>query len=369
MLLALVVGVGWYFSSLVLKPQPYGLMPEFELIDGSADTVTLPAPASRGQFADTRRTGTYGLVWAGGHGVLGDVLSSSETQLTRSLQVSAGEPPRSGEPARLDTFVYRQNPQEDLGLAYEALTLKGEVGNVQAWWLTGDADTAVLMLHGRRRGDLPETLRVMPTLVGAGYSVLALAYRNHGRSSPSPDGFYHYGHSEWRDALTGLEFLQNQGVKRVVLYGFSMGGAVALETFKHLSGSAPAKLSVAAIILDSPLLDPRSVFRLGAENMGLPLAGPLTDLALGVARLRAGVNWTALDQRRTAVHISVPVLLIAGAAEQTVPIAVVDDFAAALPNAEYHRLEDADHVEAWNRDPAAYESWVSAFLQKHAALD
>ncbi len=363
LLVALLAGVGWYFSSSILRPQPYALLPEFEIVAVGEGTVTLPPPDSEGQFDDTLAQGRYGLLWEGGNGILGDVQATTDAGVTRPLSLQAGRLPEAGEGARMDPWLYRANPQDDLGLAYETVLLDGEVGPLRGWWLPQPSDTAVLMLHGRRRGDLAETLRILPTLVDLGYSVLALNYRNHGESASSPDGFYHYGSSEYRDALEGLEFLAQQGIQKVVLYGFSLGGTVALETVEHLPENAP---QVVALVLDSPLVDPRSVIRLGARNMGLPVSDPLADLALLVARLRAGVDWASLDQRESAASVNIPVLLIAGTEDRTVPIEVVDTFASRLPNVEYRRLNGAEHVEGWNQNPAAYESWVRAFLQQYA---
>jgi uncharacterized protein len=276
-----------------------------------------------------------------------------------------GEAPKVGDGARLESFVFLQNPKDDLGLDYEELSLKGEAGNLQAWWLDQTvskigADTAVLMVHGRRRGTIQETLRAMPTIVNEGFSVLAMAYRNHGDSALSPDRFFHYGDSEWQDAVTALEFLESKGIKNVILYGFSMGAEVMLETFQRHSTS----LSMTAIILDAPFLDPRTIFKNSAKRMNLPLSDFITDWAMVVARLRSGINWQALDQRLTASQIDVPVLLFAGVADTTIPIALVDEFASNVPNIEYHRNEGVEHVESWNHNPEVYEAQLKAFLQK-----
>lgn len=365
LLLAAAVAIGWYFSNSILVPQPYGLMPEFEILAVAEGQVVLPAPSTSAQFADTRRSGTYGLLWGEGHGLLGEVVADDGDRVTRALTLVSGTLPVVGDEARMDNFIYRNNPKEDFGLEYESLSLQGQAGALQAWWMPQSKDTAVLMLHGRRRGAIQETLRILPTLHDMGYSVLSLSYRNHSDSAPSPDGFFHYGDSEWEDAVTGLEYLQNQGIKRVVLYGFSMGSTVALEALERMPPGLP---EVQALIIDSPLLDPRTIFQQGARNMNLPFADIITDWALLIARFRAGVNWQALDQRRTAAQINVPVLLIAGTADGTVPIALVDEFAALIPDVEYRRLNGVEHVEAWNQTPDAYGAWVRSFLSENAPL-
>ncbi|HLU83661.1 MAG TPA: hypothetical protein VKZ43_09685, partial [Trueperaceae bacterium] len=70
-----------------------------------------------------------------------------------------------------------------------------------------------------------------------------------------------------------------------------------------------------------------------------------------------------LRQARSAASIPVPVMVIAGTADDTVPIAAVDMFVdSVLTPLTYHRLEGVQHVEAWNHDPQRYATWLSAFV-------
>jgi uncharacterized protein len=371
-----LVAVGWIFSSSILQVQPYSLQPEFEILEVTPTTVTLPEPPNENQFADTRREGVYNLRWGDAnaispkinkasdvslsYGRLGSIISDEDGKVVRELTVMAGEAPKVGDGARLESFVFLRNPKEDHTIEYEDIKLKSDVGDLQAWWIDQQTDTAVIMVHGRRRGTIQETLRAMPTVVSEGYSVLALAYRNHGDSAMSPDGFYHYGESEWQDVVAALNFLESKGVKNVILYAFSMGAEVMLETFERYKTG----LQVKAIILDAPFLDPRTIFQNSAKKMNLPLPNLITNWAMVVARLRSDINWQSLDQRLLAPSISVPVLLFAGTGDTTIPIALVDEFASKVPDIEYHRLEGVEHVESWNYNPEQYETWLREFLRK-----
>jgi uncharacterized protein len=362
LLLGLFVVMSWYFSNALINVAPYTLQPEFKILEISENSVTLPEPPNKNQFANTRREGTYNLLWETGYGRLGKILEDSNGRVVRELTLTSGELPKANDDARLESFVFLNDPKTDFDIDFEEVRLVSDAGRLQAWWIDQKTDTAVLMLHGRRRGNIQETLRALPAVVDSGYSVLTVAYRNHAQSAPSPDGFYHYGDSEWQDAVEGLKFLAQAGVKQVILYGFSMGGAVSLETFTRYKEDP----KVIAIILDSPLLDPYEVFLLGAKETGLPLANVLTQGAMLVARLRTGINWAGLDQRKTAADITVPVLLFGATADTTIPISLVDEFANLLANVEYHRLEGVEHVESWNYEPQQYEAWVTAFLEKFA---
>ncbi|HZJ09784.1 MAG TPA: alpha/beta fold hydrolase, partial [Trueperaceae bacterium] len=299
LVLAALFGLGWVLSSRVIVPVPYSLMPEFEIlaveplepIGGGAGpapagpaaaprealAVTLPVLEDPNQHANTLVDGTYGLLWEGGYGLLGSQLSAAAraggatagdpsadaatADVIRAVTVVEGAVPAAGTPARIDNFVYRRNPRADFGIDYEELALAGDQGSLRAWYVPGGGRTAVLLLHGRRRGELIETLRMIQPLHELGLDVLALAYRNHDESAASSDGLYHYGASEWRDAVVGAKLLAERGADRVILFGLSMGGAVALEALERWSTELPEPIGV---ILDSPLVDPYATVELGA---------------------------------------------------------------------------------------------------------
>jgi uncharacterized protein len=140
-----------------------------------------------------------------------------------------------------------------------------------------------------------------------------------------------------------------------------MGGAIALVARERWPAEGPALLGIA---LDSPLLDPREVVRLAVVRSGFPLPGLLTDVTLVWAAVRSGVRWGPLDLRRLAPGLDVPVLLIGAAQDQTIPIGLIDAFAAAAPaeRLTYWRVEGAQHVEAYNVDPEGYEARLRTFL-------
>lgn len=365
-LLILGAAILWRFSEQILRVQLAEFRPEFEIVAVEEDAVVLPR---------TDRTGLrghYGLRWEGGRGLVGDILAEDEATVRRRLEALEGEAPRAGLPAAMDVYLYGSDPRLAHGYPFESLRLPGEAGDLHAWWLEGETDTAVVMLHGRG-ATRHESLRTLPAVVAGGYGALLLAYRNHDDSAPSPDGFHHYGASEWRDVVTAVDYLaQTRSIGRVVLYGFSMGGAVALEAARQLErreGRGASNPHLAGIILDAPMLDVHAAIEQGAVRMGVPWPGLLSRLALGVARLRTGIDWGTLDKRRTLREVGAPVLLIHGTADTVTPIAVSDEFAALAPEqVRYHRVPGAGHVEAWNQDPESYERWIRDFLSEVAGV-
>lgn len=109
----------------------------------------------------------------------------------------------------------------------------------------------VLFFHGQSENitKWQDTLLFLKKL---GYGALFLSYRGHYRSAgrPSEQGIY-------TDAETAVEYLQKKGIKNIILWGRSLGSAVALET--------ALKYNVGSVIIESGILDIKtaaeSVFR------------------------------------------------------------------------------------------------------------
>jgi uncharacterized protein len=376
----------WFVADRVargaLVPAPYGLQAEFSVLAASAAgvdaegrrlvDVRLPLGGAGGgrdapvrQFARVDAEGSYGLMWddAGdiAYGRLGPVRSRDDESVERRLTVLHGEPPRAGADARLDVTLHRRDPLADLGLAFEDVRIAGPVGEIAAWWLPAESDAAVVMVHGRRRGDRSEALRALPSGVASGASVLVTSYRNHDRSDPSPDGLFHYGASEADDLLAALSWLRERGVRRVVLVTYSMGGAVAMLARERWPAEGPELLGLS---MDAPLVDPAEVIAHGARRAGVP--APLARAGIALASRRIGTSLASLDLRLRAPTLDVPLLLHATTADDTIPIALIDAFAAAVPAdlLTYRRLQTGAHVEAWNVDPERYEAALSGFLER-----
>ncbi len=377
-LLGLGAAAAWLIAdrvaTVLLVPAPYGLQPEFEVsrftphgCDPHEGLVVLPLPVPRRgdvpQFARTAARGRYALLWDDGgtlgHGLLGPVAAHDAVSVSRPLRVLQGAAPSAGAPARLDTTIFRRDPLRDHGLPFEDVRIDGPAGAVAAWWIDRGSDRAVVMLHGRRRGDRTEALRALPAVAAQGVSVLIASYRNHDQSDPSPDGLFHYGADEADDLLAALAWLRERRVQDVALVTYSMGGALALVARQRWPAAGPALLGIA---MDAPLLDPRVVATRRVQRAGFPRLAAALGLAL--AARRTGVDFAALDLRRLAPTLDVPLLVQMTADDGTIPVALVDDFAARVParRLSYRRLDEGDHVEAWNVDPDGYERALGDFL-------
>jgi len=130
--------------------------------------------------------------------------------------------------ARLIYFPEKQlsNTPDAIGLNYTAVTIPVSDGEtLHGWWMpVPDAKGVVLFFHGNA-GNISHRINYLTMFKRLGYSTLLFDYRGYGQSSgtPSESGTYLDAQAAWR-YLTGT---QGFAAARIVLFGESLGGAVA----------------------------------------------------------------------------------------------------------------------------------------------
>lgn len=116
------------------------------------------------------------------------------------------------------------------GMDYEALSLETADGErLDAWFVPASGVRAktqgvVLFLHGNA-GNISQRMDSIAMFHRLGYGVLIFDYRGYGRSSgkPSEAGLYQDAESAW----AYLTLRRGIAPERIVLFGESLGGAVA----------------------------------------------------------------------------------------------------------------------------------------------
>ena len=208
-------GIGWYYSSMLLDPTPRPVFPE-RVLAADATTVTLAASRLAAQ------PGIWGLRWIDGLAAIGPVTAADRRRIVRPLL--GGPIPAAGTAAALDTGPYDPDPAAR-GLAFDEVAVPTSLGPCPAWHVPAAGDTWVILVHGRG-GTRREALRVLPTLHRAGHPALVITYRNDLEAPASPDGHDHLGDTEWLDVESAVRWARARGARRVVLFGWSMGGAI-----------------------------------------------------------------------------------------------------------------------------------------------
>ncbi|HVL86295.1 MAG TPA: alpha/beta fold hydrolase [Pseudonocardia sp.] len=352
---ATAVGIGWFYSNVLLDPTPQAVWPERVLaVDRVAATVTL-APSRL-----ALQPGVWGLRWPEGLAVIGPVARAGRRAVVRPLLEGPAPPAPAG--AVLDAGPWDPDPGAR-GLEFSDVWVATPLGPAPAWDVPAAGDVRVVAVHGRG-GTRREALRILPALHRAGFPVLVVSYRNDAGAPPSPDGRYHLGDTEWEDIEAGVRHALAGGARRVVLYGWSMGGAV---TGAFLDRS-PLARHVAAVVWDAPLVDWRATLRQQARNRRLPPL--LTPFATRITSRRIGIDFDRFDLRAHPPSVRPPTLLVHSSGDTAVPVAASRALAAAAPRLDwplrYVEVPDAEHTGSWNADPDAYERLVTGFLTEHA---
>lgn len=320
---------------------------------------------------DTRTPGRYGLFFnqGAGHLRVGDILSMDEASVTRHLvAIDFGGDP-TGTRARFSGWFY-QSPRE-LGVPVEDVDIPSPLGPAPAWLVPAESadDRWVIQVHGRGV-TRAETIRAVPVFRAAGYTSLLISYRNDGVAPDSEDRRYALGGTEWRDLEAALDFAVARGARRIVLMGWSMGGATSLQgaiLSRH-------RALIRGLVLESPVVDWRSVLHYQASAMGVPFV-----IRGGVLRL-IGSEWggaftgqsqpidlDSLDLVTRAEELIVPTLIMHSADDGYVPADASRALALLRPDiVSYEEFTVARHAKLWNYDEQRWNDTIAGWL---SALD
>lgn len=349
-LLVLALGglgaAGWYFSGEVLNvthdEDPYELT--VEAVDDT--TVTLPLNEA------TEQPGTWGLQWADGQAMLGEVLASDDTTVTRALEaVFIGEL-TAGTKARIDKWVYG-----DHGLGnHDTVNIPTDLGDMPAWLVSGSSDTWVITVHGRNASPA-ETMRSFATYSALDHPILAVTYRNDEGAPDAPNGLHSLGEHESADVIAAVDYALANGAKDVILHGWSMGGATVATAYRKLDDTSVVK----GLVFDSPVMDWNSTLDMQAADRNV--IPPITWAAKRIVEFRADIDLDDLDQRNFADEFDLPILLYVDTADETVDHTATLDFADMLDPEQTTVMETASgHTASWNEDPAAYAATLESYL-------
>ncbi|MFC8451465.1 alpha/beta hydrolase family protein [Kitasatospora sp. NPDC057223] len=302
------------------------------------------------------RPGRYALEWgADGHAVVGDVLQSSPQGVTRRLERADGAP-EPGTAVRLTPRVYRGDPGTALGLPFIETAANGEGGALPAWYVDGKRGIWVLLVHGPG-ADREQTLCAMPQLARLGLPVLSVTYRGDEGAPASPDGLGHFGETEWRDVEAAVRLALDSGAGRVVLYGWSLGATMALQTAARSTWAS----AVSGLILDSPVLDWPATVRRQATGAGV--SAPLAALGALAAEGRSKVDLAGFARLAEGTDLQVPTLVLHSPADAVAPWQAAARLGERRADLVTLRpVPGAEHAALWNADPGGYEESLRRFL-------
>jgi hypothetical protein len=216
----------------------------------------------------------------------------------------------------------------------------GKSQHIDAWWWPAAANApAVLYLHGSRWNLTGQTSRI-EELHDFGFSVLAIDYRGFGKSDgdlPSEQTVY----EDARVAWDRLAQLQPDPAKRLI-YGHSLGGAVAIDLAAHLSTIAAhtgVPVPAQGLIVESTF----TTF----VDMARAVAPPWLPVQLLVSQ--------KFDSLSKVAQLHMPVLIVHGVDDRYVPSRFSEELYQAAPEPKKLLLVDgATHNNCLRAGGAEY---------------
>lgn len=323
---------------------------------------------------DTTVDGVYGFFFDGGKGHvrIGRIISYSPAERTVLREVEAVY---SGDlsTARWGWWSGAIYPDPAaVGIPAEDVPIPVERGEAPAWLVRakGTARTWAIMVHGRG-ASRQEALRAVGPALELGLTSLLVSYRNDGLAPSADDGRYGLGSTEWQDIEAAIEYALANGAEEIVLFGWSMGGAICLQT----ADLSRHRHRIRAMVLDAPVIDwvtvlahhaqlnriPSLVGRYGQLMLGHPLGRRLTGLS-------APVDLKVMDWVSRAVELRTPTLIIHSVDDEYVPYGPSALLAERNPEmVTFETFRHARHTKEWNVDPERWERLVKAWLRQQLA--
>lgn len=251
--------------------------------------------------------------------------------------------------------LYSNGLPSDFDMPFEDVTLTTADGlKLAAWYVPskdGDNSSAVLVLHGypADKGDLLDR----SSFLSGSHALLYVDFRYFGKS----EGKYTtVGIREVEDALAGIAELRRRGADRIGIYGFSLGGSVALQALDRSD-------EVTAVVAEAPYANIRAIAEEPYKYLG-PLKVPLAAVTAFVARVITGVDTYEVSPLAAAERTVKPVLLIHSRADEVVPFKNAELLRNALardPEAQFLFFDDLSHGAA----SAEFASDVKGFFDVH----
>ncbi len=233
--------------------------------------------------------------------------------------------------------IISQATPKNIGLEYEDVFFTTNDGITLFGWfipnvVEGLQAKTIILLHGypADKGDILPAL----SFLSKKYNLLLFDFRYLGKS----EGKYSTaGAKEVEDLLAAIRFLKSRGVKEVGVWGFSMGGAVALM-------AAPQAPEIKVIVSESSYA---SLSLMAAELHPIPiLKYPLTYLTGLWAKIFLGIDLKNVSPAESVKNLTIPILIIHSKNDKVIPFKnalLIQEALKNNPRAEFWFEENVVH--------------------------
>lgn len=364
---AATAGVGWVVARRLtapVGPRAFDLTIRGVEHDDRGELIVLD------RTEQTTALGIYNLWFDhGGWAQLSaEVVDRGPTRVARKITGTAPDfSPKVDECASW-SGIYYATPA-DAGIHARDITITTPAGPCPAWRIDGDLSTWAIHIHGlgsTRAG----TLRGVLAATELGYTSLVVSYRNTTEGPRVGTGRSTLGHTETADVDEAIGYAVRRGAQQIVLFGWSMGAAIALQ----LADRPRHEELIAALVLDSPVLNWTEVIKTNCTRSGLPTAAghlaipwlTLHPLARAVG-LPGRIPLRSFDWTSRAADLATPTLILHGTRDDSVPIQLPQALRSARPDLVAMETFDAGHTLCWNTDPGRWQKSVASWLHSRVA--
>ncbi len=253
----------------------------------------------------------------------------------------------------------------DFGLKYEEVNFKSSDGlNLNAWFIPNNninnktenktenkTNITIIVMHGYP-ADKANLLGVADFL-SKDFNVFLFDFRYFGKS----EGRYTtVGYLEKDDLLSAIRYLEEKrGITKIGLYGFSLGGAVALMTNHN---------NVKAIVADSSYANLFTIVE-NRYKIFLFFKYPLAYLTKLYGKLFLKINLDEIGPSNNIINIKIPILLIHAEKDSQIPVNETYLLHRLNKNSELWIVKGVEHGMSHSTDPKKYEKRVADFFKNN----
>lgn len=244
----------------------------------------------------------------------------------------------------------------DLGLSYESVSFQTKDGlTLSGWFIPSKAPSVVdsktiVLLHGypADKGDILLSL----IFLNDQYNLFLFDFRYLGSSQGS---YSTVGAMEINDLVSAIEYLKTRGINEVGVWGFSMGGAVALMSVSQIPEikAIASEASYASLSLMA-----RELYRIPLLNY--PLAW-LTGLW---AKIFIGVDISKISVSDRVKDTTIPIMIIHSKNDDVTPFKnamLLEEALKHNPNAVFWFQDDLIHGQF----DTEYQKKITDFFLKN----